>query len=82
MTGLVGDGAEEGAEYLLTDLAKFTRYAIVVQAVNQVGPGPLSEPVTAQTLEDGEENKKTLIELGSFLSSFYKLRKNLHKINK
>ncbi|XP_026686092.1 LOW QUALITY PROTEIN: Down syndrome cell adhesion molecule-like protein Dscam2 [Diaphorina citri] len=52
MTGLVGDGAEEGAEYLITDLAKFTRYSIVVQAVNQVGPGPLSEPVTAQTLED------------------------------
>uniref|UniRef100_A0A8D9ERR1 Down syndrome cell adhesion molecule-like protein Dscam2 n=1 Tax=Cacopsylla melanoneura TaxID=428564 RepID=A0A8D9ERR1_9HEMI len=52
MTGLVGDGAEEGAEFLLTDLAKFTRYSVVVQAVNQVGPGPMSEPVTAQTLED------------------------------
>lgn len=79
MTGLVGDGAEEGAEYLLTDLAKFTRYAIVVQAVNQVGPGPLSEPVTAQTLEDGEEIKKTLIELRSFLEAFMSLGKTFVK---
>lgn len=79
MTGLVGDGAEEGAEYLLTDLAKFTRYAIVVQAVNQVGPGPLSEPVTAQTLEDGEEIQETLIELRSFLEAFMSLGKTFVK---
>jgi hypothetical protein len=49
-----GDGEEGGGELLLGGLGKFTRYSLVVQAFNQVGPGPLSEPVTAQTMEDGE----------------------------
>jgi hypothetical protein len=49
-----GDGEEGGGELLLGGLGKFTRYSVVVQAFNQVGPGPLSEPVSAQTMEDGE----------------------------
>ncbi|KAG8230029.1 hypothetical protein J437_LFUL009995 [Ladona fulva] len=37
---------------ILSGLRPFSRYAAVVQAVNQVGAGPLSEPAEAQTLED------------------------------
>ncbi|KAJ8927237.1 hypothetical protein NQ314_020327, partial [Rhamnusium bicolor] len=50
-TSVTGDG-EDGGELLLGGLAKYTRYTIVVQAFNEVGAGPLSEPVTAQTMED------------------------------
>jgi hypothetical protein len=53
-TGVSGDGEEGSGETILTGLLKYTRYAIVVQAFNQVGTGPLSEPVTTQTMEDGE----------------------------
>ncbi|XP_047115646.1 Down syndrome cell adhesion molecule-like protein Dscam2 [Schistocerca piceifrons] len=51
-SSVVGDGEEGGGELLLGGLSKFTRYSVVVQAFNQVGSGPLSEPVTAQTMED------------------------------
>ncbi|XP_060535010.1 cell adhesion molecule Dscam2 isoform X1 [Cylas formicarius] len=50
-TSVAGDG-EDGGEVLLSSLAKFTRYTIVIQAYNEVGAGPLSETVTAQTMED------------------------------
>ncbi|KAJ8949300.1 hypothetical protein NQ318_006725 [Aromia moschata] len=50
-TSVTGDG-EDGGELLLGGLAKYTRYTIVVQAFNEVGAGPLSDPVTAQTMED------------------------------
>ncbi|XP_057660096.1 cell adhesion molecule Dscam2 isoform X2 [Diorhabda carinulata] len=50
-TSINGDG-EDGGEILLSGLQKYTRYTIVVQAFNEVGAGPLSEPVTAQTMED------------------------------
>ncbi|XP_043471452.1 Down syndrome cell adhesion molecule-like protein Dscam2 isoform X5 [Leptopilina heterotoma] len=36
----------------LPGLKKFTRYSIVVQAFNALGPGPLSPEVVATTLED------------------------------
>lgn len=52
MTTVYGDG-EDGGELILADLIKFKRYSIVVQAFNEVGNGPLSEPTTAQTMEDG-----------------------------
>lgn len=52
MTTVYGDG-EDGGELILTDLVKFKKYSIVVQAFNEVGNGPLSEPTTAQTMEDG-----------------------------
>lgn len=42
---------------ILKNLQKYTRYLVVVQAFNQVGEGPFSEPITAQTLEDGEKFK-------------------------
>jgi hypothetical protein len=54
-----GDGEEGGGELLLGGLGKFMRYSVVVQAFNQVGPGPLSEPVAAQTMEDGEAATST-----------------------
>lgn len=53
-TSVSGDGDEGTGELLLTNLMKYTRYTIVIQAFNQVGSGPLSEPTTAQTLEDGK----------------------------
>ncbi|KAH8302477.1 hypothetical protein KR044_007321 [Drosophila immigrans] len=51
-TSVSGDGEGGNGELLLSGLSKFARYSIVVQAFNQVGPGPLSEPTTAQTMED------------------------------
>lgn len=53
-TSVSGDGEGGTGEILLSALAKYHRYTIVAQAFNQVGPGPLSEPTTAQTLEDGK----------------------------
>ncbi|XP_066139979.1 cell adhesion molecule Dscam2 isoform X2 [Euwallacea fornicatus] len=50
-TSVTGDG-EDGGEVLLGGLKKYTRYALVVQAYNEVGTGPLSEQVTTETLED------------------------------
>ncbi|EEB16564.1 down syndrome cell adhesion molecule, putative [Pediculus humanus corporis] len=50
-TNINGDG-EEGGELLLTGLSKFTRYSIVIRAFNEIGSGPLSEPILTQTLED------------------------------
>ncbi|XP_026827392.1 Down syndrome cell adhesion molecule-like protein Dscam2 isoform X8 [Ooceraea biroi] len=47
-----GDGEEGGGELRLTGLRPYTRYTLVVQAYNQIGPGPLSEPLLTQTLED------------------------------
>lgn len=47
-----GDSDDAANEFMLTGLSKFTRYTIVVQAFNQVGVGPLSEPISSQTLED------------------------------
>lgn len=51
-TSVSGDAEDGLGEMLLGSLAKYTRYTIVVQAFNQVGLGPISEPTTAQTLED------------------------------
>lgn len=53
-TSVTGDAEEGGGELHLTGLRPYTRYTLVVQAYNQVGPGPLSEPLSVQTLEDGE----------------------------
>lgn len=52
MTAVYGDG-EDGGELILADLIKFEKYSVVVQAFNEIGDGPLSEPTTAQTMEDG-----------------------------
>lgn len=49
-----GDGEDGTGEMILAGLSKYTRYTIIAQAFNQVGPGPLSEPVSAQTMEDGK----------------------------
>lgn len=39
-------------ETSLVDLKKYTKYSIVVQAYNALGPGPTSTEVLALTLED------------------------------
>ncbi|XP_066599034.1 cell adhesion molecule Dscam2 isoform X3 [Prorops nasuta] len=51
-TSVSGDGEEGGGELRLSGLRPYTRYTMVVQAYNQVGSGPLSEPLLTQTLED------------------------------
>ncbi|KAK3920463.1 Down syndrome cell adhesion molecule-like protein Dscam2 [Frankliniella fusca] len=54
MTSVVaepGDSDDDG-ELKLSGLLKFTRYSIVVQAVNVVGVGPMSDAVSVSTLED------------------------------
>ncbi|XP_059481325.1 cell adhesion molecule Dscam2-like isoform X4 [Neocloeon triangulifer] len=39
-------------DFRLTNLEKFTKYSVVVQAVNSIGEGPNSDPFTVLTLED------------------------------
>ncbi|XP_025829144.1 Down syndrome cell adhesion molecule-like protein Dscam2 isoform X2 [Agrilus planipennis] len=51
-TTVSGDGEDGTGELLLGGLSKYTNYAIVVQAFNEVGPGPLTEPASSQTMED------------------------------
>lgn len=58
-TTVMGDG-ENNYDFILEGLRKYTRYSVIVQAFNKVGPGPLSEPHTAQTLEDGRYNIKNV----------------------
>lgn len=53
-TSVSGDGDSGTGDLLLGGLNKYTRYTVVAQAFNQIGPGPLSEAATAQTLEDGK----------------------------
>lgn len=60
-TSVSGDGEGGTGELLLTGLQKYARYTIVAQAFNQIGPGPLSEPVSAQTMEDGIKNIGSLL---------------------
>jgi hypothetical protein len=43
------------SEVRLSGLEKFTKYSIIVQAFNNRGDGPSSDPVIVQTLEDGEK---------------------------
>lgn len=54
-TSVSGDGEEGTGEIILSNLMKYTRYSIVAQAFNQIGVGPLSEPVSTQTMEDGKD---------------------------
>lgn len=41
--------------------ARFTTYNVVVQAYNGRGAGPMSEPVTVRTMEDGEQSRQTIM---------------------
>lgn len=66
-----GDGEEGGGELRLTGLRPYTRYTLVVQAYNQVGPGPLCEPLLTQTLEDGDYYK--FFEKSLFLFFFFSI---------
>ena len=38
---------------VLTNLKKFTRYRIVVQAYNRIGAGPRNQDLIVSTAEDG-----------------------------
>lgn len=49
-----------GTQYQLTNLKKFTRYSVVVQAYNVLGQGPMTPEVVATTLEDGKEERLEL----------------------
>ena len=56
------DNGDVGAAYsssvfIVSRLRKFTKYEIVIQAVNQHGEGPLSRPSVGQTKEDGKPRK-------------------------
>ncbi|XP_050430112.1 cell adhesion molecule Dscam2 isoform X2 [Adelges cooleyi] len=51
MTAVFGDG-EDGGELILSDLMKFKRYSVIIQAFNEIGNGPTSDPTMAQTMED------------------------------
>lgn len=72
-TSISGDGDDGTGELMLTNLMKYTRYTIVIQAFNQVGSGPLSEPTTAQTLEDGLQFAELFFEgkINNFFPLFY-----------
>lgn len=61
-----GDGS-----YRLTGLRKYTQYSIVVKAFNNKGDGPGSDPVTVQTLEDGERTTSRLFLLSFVFLSFF-----------
>ncbi len=45
-----------GSRFVIRRLRKYTKYEIVVQAVNTFGEGPLSIPSIGQTKEDGKKN--------------------------
>lgn len=45
----------------LTDLKKYRKYGVVIQAFNEKGPGPMSSEIVAQTLEDGAFFEKSLV---------------------
>lgn len=48
--------------YTLDNLKKFAQYGVVVQAFNRAGTGPSSSEINATTLEDGEDDHKTLVQ--------------------
>ena len=49
---IVGEG---NRQYNVTGLTPYTNYTVQVAAVNDVGPGPYSEPaLTVETLQEGE----------------------------
>lgn len=50
------DDEDIDGEVTLTELSKFTRYHVVVQAVNEVGSGPASAAVSVLTQEDGRHS--------------------------
>ena len=52
---------EENRQFNLTELTPFTSYTVQVVAVNDIGTGPYSTPLTVKTLQDGELQHKTPI---------------------
>ena len=62
---MVAEVEESRGSLLLGGLRKFSRYWLAVQAVNQEGAGPLSEPVAAATLEDGQCAPQQIVSVGA-----------------
>ncbi|KAK6619885.1 hypothetical protein RUM44_006285 [Polyplax serrata] len=48
----VGESSGLPGDHQLTGLSKFTKYLIILRAVNEKGEGPPSEPVVGETMED------------------------------
>jgi hypothetical protein len=44
------------SEVRLSGLEKFTKYSVIVQAFNNRGDGPSSDPGIVQSYEDGEKD--------------------------
>lgn len=69
----------------LTDLKKYRKYGVVIQAFNEKGPGPMSSEIVAQTLEDGAYFKKPLVfnllsnNFNKFLYSKYLLYRKISR---
>ena len=51
---------------VISSLQPFTQYAIVVQAYNQYGAGPLTKPVFTTTKEGGKSSCVILLNLKVF----------------
>ena len=47
-------------EFVLTNLRKYSKYTAVVRGFNRYGEGPLSQPVTTSTFEDGIHRQSSL----------------------
>ena len=57
-TSIVNTSGEESRHHVLTGLTPYTNYSVQVAAVNDGGTGPYSNPLTVETLQDGESRKQ------------------------
>lgn len=64
----MSEDAEQQSTYL-TNLRPFTKYAVVVQAYNKIGPGPRSDEVVGMTLETAPPTSPILIVTSSTTNS-------------
>ena len=53
LTHVIADRQER--EFTIEDLDEWTEYQVLVQAINGMGTGPWSQPVTGRTRESGKE---------------------------
>lgn len=54
--GVIGMQSQNTADmlYLLENLEEYVNYSISVRAYTSIGPGPYSDPIISQTLQDGK----------------------------
>ena len=72
-TVLVGPDGSGRAH--LTNLNKFRKYGIVVQAFNEKGPGPVSAEQMIQTLEDGNTALSSQVDPSEAVQMYYHRQK-------